>query len=103
MIKGSLYTKVGLDKTNYSFNAYNSFGVTMKLNRMERPCPTMRSILKPTIIVDGRIMTSPSMSVSSFPARPTEEEQNRALLPVLIGLIAKVQKRARRQVISSLE
>ena len=88
---GQFVTKVGLDKTAF-FNAYNSFGVTMKLNRMERTMSDYEINSWPTIIVDGRIMTSPSMSVSSFPARPTEEEQNRALLPVLDWLIAKVQK-----------
>lgn len=84
-------TKVGLDKTSF-FNAYNSFGVTMKLNRMERTMADYEIGSWPTLIVDGRLMTSPSMAVSTYRSRPSEEEQNRAVLPVLDWLIAKVQK-----------
>lgn len=84
-------TKVGLDKTSF-FNAYNSFGVTMKLNRMERTMADYEINSWPTLIVDGRLMTSPSMAVSTYRSRPSEEEQNRAVLPVLDWLIAKVQK-----------
>ncbi|WMW79740.1 thiol:disulfide interchange protein DsbA/DsbL [Undibacterium cyanobacteriorum] len=84
-------TKVGLDKTSF-FNAYNSFGVTMKLNRMERTMADYEIGSWPTLIVDGRLMTSPSMAVSTFRSRPSEDEQNRAVLPVLDWLIAKVQK-----------
>ena len=88
---GQFVTKVGLDKAAF-FNAYNSFGVTMKLNRMEKTMADYEINSWPTIIVDGRLMTSPAMAVTTFRSRPTEEEQNRALLPVLDWLVAKVQK-----------
>lgn len=84
-------TKAGIDKASF-FSAYNSFGVMMKLNRMPKTMADYEVNSWPTLVVDGRLMTSPSMAVVTFPSRPTEEQQNRAVLPVLDWLIAKVQK-----------
>lgn len=88
---GQMVTKLGIDK-NAFFSAYNSFSVTTRLGRMEKTMADYEVNSWPTIVVDGRLQTSPTQAVSSFPARPTEEQQNRALLPVLDFLIAKVQK-----------
>lgn len=86
-----LVNKLGIDKAAF-FSAYNSFSVTTRLGRMEKTMADYEVNSWPTIVVDGRLQTSPTQAVSSFPARPTEEQQNRALLPVLDFLVAKVQK-----------
>lgn len=86
-----MVTKLGIDKAAF-FSAYNSFSVTTRLGRMEKTMADYEVNSWPTIVVDGRLQTSPTMAVASFPSRPTEEQQNRALLPVLDALIAKVQK-----------
>lgn len=82
--------KTKLDKTTF-FSAYNSFTVKMKLNRIERMMADYEIDSWPTIIVDGRLMTSPSMSTAGK-GRVTEQQQNEALLPVLDWLVAKAQK-----------
>lgn len=82
--------KTKLDKTTF-FSAYNSFTVKMKLNRVSRVMADYEIESWPTIIVDGRLMTSPSMSVAGK-GRVTEQQQNEALLPVLDWLVAKAQK-----------
>lgn len=83
-------SKTKLDKTTF-FNAYNSFTVKMKLNRVQRVLADYEIESWPTIIVDGHLMTSPSMSVAGK-GRVTEQQQNEALLPVLDWLVAKAQK-----------
>lgn len=83
-------SKTKLDKATF-FNAYNSFTVKMKLNRVERMMADYEIGSWPTIIVDGRLMTSPSMAVAGK-GRVTEQQQNEALLPMLDWLVAKAQK-----------
>lgn len=82
--------KTKLDKATF-FSAYNSFTVKMKLNRVERVMSDYEIGSWPTIIVDGRFMTSPSMAVAGK-GRVTEQQQNEALLPMLDWLVAKAQK-----------
>lgn len=83
-------SKTKLDKATF-FSAYNSFTVKMKLNRVQRVMADYEIESWPTIIVDGRLMTSPSMAVEGK-GRVTEQQQNEALLPVLDWLVAKAQK-----------
>lgn len=82
--------KQKLDKTQF-FNAYNSFTVKMKLGRIQRVMSDYEIDSWPTLIVDGRFMTSPVMAVEGR-GPVTEQQQNEALLPVLDWLVAKARK-----------
>lgn len=83
-------TKAGLDKAQF-FAAYNSFTVRTKLGRIQRIMNDYEIESWPTLIIDGRYVTSPPMAAASM-GRVTEIQQNQALLPVLDVLVARAQK-----------
>ena len=83
-------TKAGLDKTAF-FSAYNSFSVNIKVGRSERMLVDYEVNSWPTLIIDGRYQTAPTMAAVSL-GRVGEEQQNKLLLPVLDALVAKAQK-----------
>ncbi|MBC3874669.1 thiol:disulfide interchange protein DsbA/DsbL [Undibacterium flavidum] len=82
--------KTSIDKAAF-FSAYNSFTVKTKQGRSQRVMADYEVSSWPTLIVDGRFHTSPSMAGNEY-GRPSEEQANQALLPVLDWLIAKAQK-----------
>lgn len=82
--------KTTIDKAAF-FSAYNSFTVKTKQGRSQRVMADYEVNSWPTLIVDGRFHTSPSMAGKEY-GRPSEEQANQALLPVLDWLIAKAQK-----------
>src|SRR6476661_2316240 len=53
-------SKNGIDRSTF-LNAWNSFGVLAKLKGLERVINNYKVESVPTIIVDGKYMTSPSM------------------------------------------
>lgn len=83
-------SKTTIDKAAF-FSAYNSFTVKTKQSRSQHVMADYEVNSWPTLIVDGRFHTSPSMAGSEY-GQPTEEQANQALLPVLDWLIAKAQK-----------
>ncbi len=82
--------KTNIDKTAF-FAAYNSFTVKTKQARSQRVMSDYEISSWPTLIVDGRFQTSPSMAGNEF-GRPSEDQANQALLPVLDWLVATAQK-----------
>jgi len=79
-----------IDKAAF-YNAYKSFTVITKQGRSPRVMADYEIDSWPTVIVDGRLQTSPSMAARGM-GRVTEKEQNEALLPVLDFLVSKAQK-----------
>jgi thiol:disulfide interchange protein DsbA len=79
-----------IDKSAF-YNAYKSFTVITKQGRSPRVMADYEIDSWPTLIVDGRLQTSPSMAARGM-GRVTEQEQNEALLPVLDFLVSKAQR-----------
>lgn len=82
--------KTNIDKAAF-FSAYNSFTVRTKQGRSQHLMAEYEVNSWPTLIVDGRFHTSPTMAGNEH-GQPTEEQANQALLPVLDWLVAKAQK-----------
>jgi thiol:disulfide interchange protein DsbA len=82
--------KAGIDKQKF-LDAYNSFSAQSKMNRASQLMNAYGVNSWPMIAIDGRFITSPSM-VGKATKQQTEEGQNRALLPVMDWIIAKIQK-----------
>nr|WP_315483901.1 thiol:disulfide interchange protein DsbA/DsbL [uncultured Undibacterium sp.] len=82
--------KTSIDKAAF-FSAYNSFTIKTKQARAPRVMSDYEINSWPTLIVDGRFQTSPSMAGSEH-GRPSEEQANQALFPVLDWLVATAQK-----------
>lgn len=82
--------KTNIDKAAF-FSAYNSFTVKTKQGRSQRVMSDYEVSSWPTLIVDGRFQTSPSMAVIEL-GRPSGDQANQAMLPVLDWLVASAQK-----------
>lgn len=85
--------KNGLDKAKF-LDAWNSFGVMTKLRRSPQLVGAYKVDSVPTIIVDGKYMTSPAQVGTSFKTQ-SEPQLFQATLQVVDALIAKVQKGAK--------
>ena len=82
--------KNGLDKTKF-LDAWNSFGVMTKLNRLPSVLNAYKVDSVPTLVVDGRFMTSPSV-VDAANKGMNEAALSKATVQVLDGMVAKVAK-----------
>ncbi len=82
--------KSGFDKQKF-LDVYNSFSVQSKMNRASQLMNVYKVNSWPMIAIDGRFVTSPYQAATTM-GRVTEEAQNRALLPVMDWLLAKIQK-----------
>ncbi|MBR7801122.1 thiol:disulfide interchange protein DsbA/DsbL [Undibacterium fentianense] len=79
-----------IDKTAFN-NAYKSFSVLTKQGRSSRVMADYEIESWPTLVLDGRLQTSPSMAARGM-GRVTEQQQNEAVLPILDFLVNKAQK-----------
>lgn len=79
-----------IDKAAF-YSAYKSFTVITKQGRSPRVMADYEIDSWPSLVVDGRLQTSPSMAARGL-GRVTEQQQNEAVLPVLDFLISKAQK-----------
>lgn len=79
-----------IDKVAF-YSAYKSFTVITKQGRSPRVMADYEIDSWPSLVVDGRLQTSPSMAARGL-GRVTEQQQNEAVLPVLDFLISKAQK-----------
>lgn len=80
--------KNGIDKTKF-MDAWNSFGVMTKLKRLPQTMETYKVNSVPTLIVDGRFMTSPSV-VDAGNKGMNEEALSKATIEVLDKLVKKI-------------
>lgn len=80
----------GIDKAKF-LEYWNSFGVLTKLKRQGQLTTAYRVESAPTIVVDGRYMTSPAQVSAANPGR-SEAESSKMTTEVLDALVAKVIK-----------
>lgn len=77
----------GIERARF-VDAYHSFGTTTRLRNLPRVVINYQVESTPTIIVDGRYLTTPSMVAAANPALAPEQVFN-ATLQVVDALIAK--------------
>ncbi|WP_426110920.1 thiol:disulfide interchange protein DsbA/DsbL [Massilia sp. PWRC2] len=80
--------KNGIDKVKFA-DAWNSFGVMTKLKRLQATMTAYRIESVPTLIIDGRLMTSPSV-VDGGNKGMNEAALSKATIEVLDNLVKKV-------------
>jgi thiol:disulfide interchange protein DsbA len=83
--------KNGLDKAKF-VDTWNSFGVMSKLKRLPQVLDNYKINSVPTIVVDGRYMTSPSVVGAANPQITDEAALSKATVQVLDGMVANVAK-----------
>ncbi len=82
--------KNGVDKAKF-LEYWNSFGVLTKMKRLNQIVASYKIDSAPSLVVDGRYMTSPSVVDASNKGLP-EAKLSATTVQVLDGLVAKVQK-----------
>ncbi|MFC0131757.1 disulfide bond formation protein DsbA [Massilia eurypsychrophila] len=82
--------KNGMDKAKL-MDAWNSFGVMTKLKRLPQTLDAYKVQSVPTLVVDGRYMTSPSVVESANPGM-NGMALSKATVQVLDAMVAKVAK-----------
>lgn len=82
--------KNGVDKKKF-MDAWNSFGVITKLNRLPTILNNYKIDSVPTLVVDGRFVTSPSV-VDAVNKGMNEGALSQATVQVLDAVVAKVAK-----------
>ena len=80
-------SKNGIDRTTF-LNAWNSFGVLTRLRGLERVIANYKVDSVPTIIVDGKYMTSPGMVHESTKTN-NPQEMYQGALQIADALVAK--------------
>jgi len=83
-------TKNGVDKTKY-LDISKSFAIESKMRRAKSLQEAYKIDGVPTLFVDGRYMTSPSVVMNQNPGM-SEVDGSKAALQVLDALVAKAQK-----------
>jgi thiol:disulfide interchange protein DsbA len=79
-----------VDKAKF-VDAWNSFGVLTKLKRLPQVLNAYKIDSVPTLVVDGRYMTSPSV-VDASNKGMAEGALSKATVQVLDAMVAKVAK-----------
>lgn len=85
-----LAVKNGVDRAKF-MEVWNSFGVTTKLRRLPAIMGAYKVDGVPTLVVDGKYMTSPALAGQAASATTADQAQQ-ALLQVLDSLVAKAAK-----------
>jgi thiol:disulfide interchange protein DsbA len=80
-------SKNGIDRATF-LNTWNSFGVMSKLRGLDRIINNYKVESVPTIIVDGKYMTSPSMAHDSLKTN-NPQEMFQGVLQIADALVAK--------------
>jgi thiol:disulfide interchange protein DsbA len=83
-------TKNGIDRNKF-LEAWNSFGVTSKLRGLSNVINDYKVDSVPTIVIDGKYQTSPSIVYNSVKAQ-SEPALFQATLQVMDALVAKAAK-----------
>jgi protein dithiol oxidoreductase (disulfide-forming) len=82
--------KNGVNKAKF-MDAWNSFGVMTKLKRLPQVLDAYKVQSVPTLVVEGRYMTSPSVVESANPGM-NGPALSKATMQVLDAMVAKVAK-----------
>jgi thiol:disulfide interchange protein DsbA len=83
-------TKNGIDRTKF-LDAWNSFGVTTKLRRQSQLLNDYKIDGVPTVVIDGKYQTSPSIVYNSVKGT-SEPALFQATLQVMDALVAQAAK-----------
>jgi thiol:disulfide interchange protein DsbA len=83
-------SKNGVDKAKF-VETWNSFGVMTKFKRLPATLDAYKVNSVPTLVVDGRLMTSPSV-VDAANKGMNEAALSKATIQVLDGMVTKVAK-----------
>ncbi|MBP1208189.1 thiol:disulfide interchange protein DsbA [Duganella sp. 1411] len=83
--------KNGIDKQKF-LAVYNSFAIITRLKNAGRVAATYEVNSTPTLIVNGRYLTNPTMVDGSNPGQIPRQQLNQATLQVLDALVAMSQK-----------
>jgi thiol:disulfide interchange protein DsbA len=79
--------KNGIARADF-LNAWNSFGVGLKLRQLNKVIAAYKVESVPTIVVDGRYVTSPAMAHDSLKTN-NPQEMFQATLQIADALVAK--------------
>ena len=82
--------KNGVDKAKF-MDAWNSFGVMTKLKRLPSILSAYKIDSVPTLVIDGRLVTSPAQVGASSPSMD-EGALSRATIQALDNIVTKVAK-----------
>lgn len=82
--------KQGIDKQKF-LDAYNSFGVTTRLRNLEKLMNSYHVDSTPTLVINGRYLTSPSMVMEKNPDVPRASLEA-ATFQVVDALVRKAQQ-----------
>lgn len=82
--------KQGIDKQKF-LDAYHSFGVTTRLRNLEKLMNSYNVDSTPTLVINGRYLTSPSMVMEKNPDVPRASLEA-ATFQVVDALVAKSQQ-----------
>lgn len=82
--------KNGLDKAKF-LEAWNSFGVMTKMKRLPQILNAYKVDSVPTLVIDGRLMTSPAVVGAQNPGMD-EAVLSRATIQALDNIVTKVAK-----------
>jgi thiol:disulfide interchange protein DsbA len=80
-------SKNGIDRATF-LNAWNSFGVQARMRQLSKLISTYGVDSVPTLVVDGRYMTSPSMANATLKTH-NPQELFKATLQVADALVDK--------------
>jgi thiol:disulfide interchange protein DsbA len=83
-------SKNGIDRKTFT-DAWNSFGVTTKLRRLNQMVSDYKVDGAPTIVVDGKYVTSPAVVYNSVKTN-NEQALFQSTLQVVDALVAKAAK-----------
>jgi thiol:disulfide interchange protein DsbA len=83
-------SKNGIDRATFT-NAWNSFGVMTKLRRLPQVIDAYKVDGAPTVVIDGKYVTSPATVYNSVKAS-NEIQLFQATLQVMDALVAKAAK-----------
>jgi len=82
--------KAGLDRARF-IDTYRSFGVQAKVRRANVMMDAYHISSWPTVVIDGRFLTSPGLANQGASEAGSEAEQQRAALQVMDYLVAKAK------------
>jgi protein dithiol oxidoreductase (disulfide-forming) len=82
--------KNGIDRDEF-MNAWKSFSVTTKLARLPRTIQSYTVETAPTLVVNGRYLTSPAMAEGGVPGQSAQTAMKQAIqvLDALVGKAAE--------------
>jgi thiol:disulfide interchange protein DsbA len=83
-------SKNGIDRAAFT-SAWNSFGVMTKLRRLPQVIDAYKVDGAPTVVIDGKYVTSPATVYNSVKAS-NEIQLFQATLQVMDALVAKAAK-----------